>query len=439
MYQVGAKMLGGSRIKGIPQSLQNDLSQKSISTNPNILSISNITNSTNLNNSTNLTTLPNTEFINIQHLPFQTNDNLTISIPKKLEPFFTYSSKTLEPLSETTPRTPAFSPYQTSESIETSNICDTPISISENQRQTSAPAESLFIKVPEQETKKNIIKFANSNNFNSPLSLTRTYTDTGKIKKMKTKNTIIYPIFEKCSLLTTDEFWIDLFNKASIGKFKRGFSFKDNYLIFNKNKDKIYLDVDPVRALNECLYFFKTKAGIQSETDKMMERKIIESKIVDIQRNIQYTWGDFKKSKTKELFINEYINKVASIHLLNTFEKAQLKYIINYGLIVGCFGNHNIVFKDTKIQNIDGLLFDPLTRIFSISPSYPPKKPSNSKSSKKSNVVPLFTGKYVSITEKWNKFLQHFENKPNSKHNYNEKFEKSGSNIYSKVGYSNDS
>jgi hypothetical protein len=390
MFYAPLNFPGIQKIKGIPYNVQDPLTK----TNTTIESIS--TNLPNLNNITNEKYPITSEFTEI----------LTITLPTSN--YFTNENS--------------------SSIISITPLTSTTISISptDTERQTSAPLT--------QETKKNIIKFSNTSNLTSPLTLTRMYTDTNKSKKQKSKVVVLYPIFEKCALLTTDEFWIDLFTKASIGKFKRGFSFKDNYLVFNKNKDKIYLSSDPITAINECLYFFKTKAGIQSETDKMIERKLIEAKVVEANKNIQYTWGDFKKSKTKELFMDEYIASLIEQHQLNDNEKNQLKHILNYGIILGSFGSHNIIFENNRIQTIDGLIFDDITRLFSISPLYPAKKSSASKNNKKRNVVPLFVGKYTSFSEKWTKFLQHFETKASSKHNYNEKFEKSGSQLYSKAG-----
>lgn len=355
----------------------------------------------------------------IEHANLNT---LTITLPKNIIS-----------QDEITPRTALFSPESTIKTFNsiTPEIVFTPSN--DHIRQSSAPTNINSTKIDE--SKK--IKFCNTSLLNPPI-LTRISTEETKIKKSKAKINVIYPIFEKCSMLTTDEFWIDLFTKASLGKFKRGFSFKDNYLISNKNKDKIYLDSDPVSAFNQCIYFFKIKAGIQSETDKIMDRKILESKIAETQKNIQYTWSDFKKNKTKELFINEYINVLVNKYNLNETEKLQLKHTINYGLVMGCFGSHNINFIDTHIENIEGLLYNRESKLFSISPQYPPKKRVISKSVKKSNVVPLFCGKYISITEKWNKFLQHFDDKSN-KHNFNEKFEQSTSTLHSRVEHSNES
>ncbi len=412
MLCTNLKIFGVPKIKGIPQNVQDNLTK------------TNINNETTLNNLPNLTNLTTTITLNENYSTQKLTEILTITVPNLI---FNNTSK--DPGSEVTPRTPGYYEDTFKNTPNSSNSFISPnssISITPNERQTSAP---IIL-----EPKKNIIKFSNAPNITSTLSLTRMYTDITKSKKQKSKVTVLYPIFEKCSILTTDEFWIDIFTKASIGKFKRGFSFKDNYLVFNKNKDKIYLSSDPITAINECLYFFKNKAGIQSETDKMVERKIIEAKMVEANKNIRYTWGDFKKGKIKELFLDEYINVLVVRHSLNDDEKIQLKHILNYGIILGSFGSHNIIFENNRIQNIEGLLFDNLTRLFSISPLYPTKKSSASKNNKKRNIIPLFVGKYISITEKWNKFIQHFETKASSKHDYNEKFEQSGSNIYSKTG-----
>ena len=272
------------------------------------------------------------------------------------------------------------------------------------------------------EPTKTIIKFSNS--------IPAKIIDDTKDKSKKNKLNVIYPIFEKCSFLTTDEFWIELFQKASVGKFRRGFSFKENYII-HKGTDKIYLSSDPVLALNEAMYFFRTKGGIQSENDKIMDKKIIEAQ--NDNTSVTYTWSDFKRVNIREIFIYEYLQKLSKIYNLKSSEYEQLKYIVNYGLILSYFGSHNIKFENNEIINIEGLVFDLDSRIFKI--TCPPKKTAVSKSNKKTNVVPLFDNKYISFTEKWHQFVQYFE-KGNSKNNYNEKFEMTNSMLYSRANKS---
>ena len=155
---------------------------------------------------------------------------------------------------------------------------------------------------------------------------------------------------------------------------------------------------------------------------------------------MEYDWRYFKRNKTKEIFIDEFVRQIINYYKLNTKEIEQLKYIINYGIALECFKSHNIEFTGGKIKNIKGLIFDNNTRLFSISEQNHPKKATTTKTTKKSNIIPLFIGKYVSITEKWNKFMAYFDAKSNStKEDFNDKFEKSNSVLHSKVEKSDDS
>ena len=55
-----------------------------------------------------------------------------------------------------------------------------------------------------------------------------------KTTTRRRKKKILHPIFGECSKIATDPFWKDKFEKASYGKFPRGFSYNKDYLIYKR-------------------------------------------------------------------------------------------------------------------------------------------------------------------------------------------------------------
>jgi len=264
-------------------------------------------------------------------------------------------------------------------------------------------------------------------NYSTRLSIR---TTESKVKKGKKVVPVLYPIFETCSQLISDVFWVDLLIKSSQGKFKRGFTYKDGYLIY-KNKDKLFLESDPIQVLNQYIYFFRNKAGIMSDNDKKMESKIIEQKMVEQNENQEFTWSDIKCSKIKDIFINEYIEKVSKYYNLNNEEKLQLKCTIYYGVILGSFNSENIEIVDRTITSIRGLNYDNDTRTFSIDSHCVPKKNNANKSKRKiKGSEPLQEGKYVSLSKKWCQFIKHLEKKVTGKNGESERMETERSSIF---------
>jgi len=55
-----------------------------------------------------------------------------------------------------------------------------------------------------------------------------------KTANRRRKKKILNPIFAECFKIATDPFWKDKFEKASYGKFPRGFSYNKGYLIYKR-------------------------------------------------------------------------------------------------------------------------------------------------------------------------------------------------------------
>jgi len=60
-----------------------------------------------------------------------------------------------------------------------------------------------------------------------------------KRRKRKTRNNeVVHSIFEECAKNVEDEYWKDIFNHASRGKFPRSFSYTNKNLIYHIGNQK---------------------------------------------------------------------------------------------------------------------------------------------------------------------------------------------------------
>ena len=64
-----------------------------------------------------------------------------------------------------------------------------------------------------------------------------------KTTRQRSKNQIIYPIFQKCSEIHEDPYWQCLFNQASQGKLPRGFMYRNGVLTYRKGNKTYKLEI----------------------------------------------------------------------------------------------------------------------------------------------------------------------------------------------------
>jgi len=102
------------------------------------------------------------------------------------------------------------------------------------------------------------------------------------IKKSKKTIEIINPIFSECAKLCDDEFWKDIFNNMSVGKFPKKFNYKNGTIIYRiKSRAKI-LDIgtNPTQVKEQVITFITGNSGMMSEIDRREQNeRIIESLI----------------------------------------------------------------------------------------------------------------------------------------------------------------
>jgi hypothetical protein len=243
---------------------------------------------------------------------------------------------------------------------------------------------------------------------------------SGKARRSKNSPAILNPIFEQCLTHLTDPFWISIFSQAAIGKFPRGFLFKDNSLTYKRGSKISRMDIpsDSSIAVSELMAFFTRTAGIMSTADQARSRQELEDRMMEGVSLHTCTWSDIKKKKVREMLIGTFVQDLVAQYQLLDSEKVQLRSMINLGFILGHFSSTNVQFSQGRIQAITGLEFDETTRKFSINASCQARINKSSKSRRNvPEVDPDATVNlgYVSFMTLWIKFLESLEKRVQGK------------------------
>jgi len=235
-----------------------------------------------------------------------------------------------------------------------------------------------------------------------PWDSTSVTTTRPKTRRAKPDPVIVHPIFKDCADRVTDPTWKNIFNEASFGKLPKGFTYKDGYITHKiRNKiARIQISDDPDRAVNECISFFKEKAGIMSLEDHKKAKEDFEEYLLKSGSLLPTKWSEIRKKKVKDVLISTFITRLSKELGLTQQEKNDLRNKIYLGFILGCFGNEQVKLDNGYIRNIAGLDFDQETRSFRIDYSQAPKQ---IKKSRRTEKVSKQKNSFYTL---WIKFLE---------------------------------
>lgn len=182
-----------------------------------------------------------------------------------------------------------------------------------------------------------------------------------KKKVSKKYPKIIYPLFEKLSNNTDDEFWKSKFYKAAHGKLPKGFKFTEEKLSYEKS-NKIFIirynksdDIDV--TTNNFIEFFKQNEGVFSDHD--LENKQITQIVPD------FEWKEIKP-KMKQNLIFDFVDRLAIKKELNPKQLQQLIDQVKILISLKIINDKNIKFKHNTVKKIRVLEYDDESKKFSI-------------------------------------------------------------------------
>ena len=232
-----------------------------------------------------------------------------------------------------------------------------------------------------------------------------------KTTTRRRKKKIMNPIFAECFKIATDPFWKDKFEKASYGKFPRGFSYNKGYLVYKRGakNESVVVPESPYEAYSVCVFFFHESAKIYSDQDRnQIKEEEYQLQLLDQLK--EKTWAKTLK-RQKEILVEIYVHELKDEYGLSLDSTHRLEDLINVGILFNHFNKDNIILEDGMISEIKGLIYIPGTKSFETDT---PLKPKTSKSSSKAKKlepspfprhIPFHKEKTVVFIDEWSKLL----------------------------------
>lgn len=181
-------------------------------------------------------------------------------------------------------------------------------------------------------------------------------------RKIRKEPVIKYPIFEECAKLEDIPFWKTLFEEFSKGIFPKGFAFKDKALTYKrlrkKGLQKIDLPTNPREAKETVKNFVKSETGT-IPVDEMIRKRIEMS--IALKQNLvpdDMTWKDIRAPTIKRQLINAYVYDYVEGGAITEMEGRNLAAVIISGLDIKAIKPEDVILKDGKITDINGIDYD---------------------------------------------------------------------------------
>jgi hypothetical protein len=181
-----------------------------------------------------------------------------------------------------------------------------------------------------------------------------TATGSGKApKKIRKSDQIKNPMFLDGAELVSDEYWRDLLIKAAKGKFPRGFSYNDGFLLHRASGITIQIPENPASLVETTVLFLRQKGNIFSPNDLAILESAAQQYLIDGE-DVNVAWARiFKAKNSRTKYIRDYIERTYG-HL-DIRIRDELFTQINTYLELGLCKKEDIVFVQGQIQHIEGL------------------------------------------------------------------------------------
>lgn len=216
-----------------------------------------------------------------------------------------------------------------------------------------------------------------------------------KVRKVKAPTTILHPIFTQLQEFTTDPMWSSIFGQAALGKFPKGYLYRDGSLSFKRRTKTFRLDFDltlPISELyQQCQTFFRNTSGLQSENEAARPTQSQSVEEIDEWRLIP--------KKNRGFMIRNYVRKMANTKI----QRDQLLTMINLGMYLGYLTNSDVEVSDGMITHIHGLTMGPNQKYdFEAGRKPNPLKRTRTEEEPVEKLE-------VNFLNEWNKFLDYYD------------------------------
>jgi len=158
---------------------------------------------------------------------------------------------------------------------------------------------------------------------------------------------ILFPLFLKCYDITTDLYWVNVFEKLAYGKPPFGTHLVNNTLRCN------YVN-------REFIYVIDTSKGIRiifQELTKLLETKLdMKSTYQNVQSEVSInSWCDVKKKSLKEMYIEIYVTKLMNKYSMDITVARELLFKIIIYVTLNYISSNNIIYNNNFIDDITNI------------------------------------------------------------------------------------
>lgn len=179
--------------------------------------------------------------------------------------------------------------------------------------------------------------------------------------RIRGKKELLYPIFEECSNLITDEYWKSFYEDLSFGKTPKClYISNDTICTTNKKKSFTYSFVN-----KEANVIVKELHTLILENTNLCSNKDLKKKKLDIEitrKKIEKTnkitkFSMIKSKNIKDLLITNFVIDMKHKYNLSWAQSQLLLSIISTAFICKNLTSQDVVYENNKIKSIKGLKF----------------------------------------------------------------------------------
>lgn len=176
---------------------------------------------------------------------------------------------------------------------------------------------------------------------------------------MPVKREIVYPVFLECCQHADDIFWENVFEDLAYGKPPYGTYISKGFLCCSfKNKEFSYkIERKDCKILYDDIYNLLTeKLGILSHKEKAQKKLDFH----ELEKNIKQSrqeWCNIRRKNIKDIMYEKYVIDMKRKHSLSIKSCKYLLSVILLSIMFKTITAKDIVFKDDKIQSIEGIDF----------------------------------------------------------------------------------
>lgn len=179
--------------------------------------------------------------------------------------------------------------------------------------------------------------------------------------RIRGKKELLYPIFEKCSNIVTDEYWKSFYEDLSFGKTPKCL-YISNDTIYTTNKKKSFtysfVNKDEHVIVKELHTLILQNTNLCSNRDLKKKKADIETTRKKIEKTNKITKFSMIKSKnTKELLISNFVIDMKYKYNLSWAQSQLLLSTISIAFICKNLISQDVIYENNKIKSINGLRF----------------------------------------------------------------------------------